>query len=387
MSAGPQATASPGVLDGVRVVEFSQLIAAPFCGLTLVDLGAQAIKVEPPGGDAMRQFPPYLPDGRPAQFCALNRGKRSVVADLTTAQGRDLAAGLIARADVVLENLGDARELLGLTYADAAAERPPLVWCAITGWGAASAGRSIDPSLQAAMGLISITGEEAGGPVRIPVPLVDFMTGMYAAQSILAALWQVRLGGPGSFLDCAMVDAATTLVSTSALLAGGGYFAPRRLGSESPLVVPSGVFNASDGNQVQIVCVTERHWRGLCQAVGHPQWLNEPDCRDNAARLANRELVRSRLQAVIASATADSWVRRISEHGAICEHVRDIEDAWADRRLVERGLLAELQLGPEGTTRMPLMSLARHWRGEAAALAPVPALGADTEAVAQELRG
>src|SRR5581483_4631945 len=179
-----ETAAAAGVLDGVHVVEFSQLIAAPFCGLTLLDLGADVTKVEPRDGDAMRGFPPYLDDGQSAQFRALNRGKRSVVADLATPGGRALAAKLIATADVVVENLGDSRGLLGVAYEDAAARRPELVWCAVTGWGAGAPGRSIDPSLQAAMGLISITGEKAGGPARIPVPLVDFMTGMYAVQSI-----------------------------------------------------------------------------------------------------------------------------------------------------------------------------------------------------------
>src|SRR5437763_11464009 len=279
----PGAAALRPVLDGVRVVEFSQLIAAPFCGLTLLDLGAEVIKVEPRGGDALREFPPYLDDGEGAQFRALNRGKRSVAADLGTPDGRALARRLIDSADVVIENLGDSRALLEVSYEDAAARRPELVWCAISGWGADAPGRAIDPSLQAAMGLISITGENGGGPARIPVPLVDFMTGMYAVQSVLVALWQVRNGGSGAFLDCAMADAAATLVSTSALLAAGGLLWPRRLGSESPLVVPSGVFVASDGREVQVVCVTERHWRRLCEAVGHPEWVDDPVSADNTA--------------------------------------------------------------------------------------------------------
>jgi crotonobetainyl-CoA:carnitine CoA-transferase CaiB-like acyl-CoA transferase len=369
-------TVAAGVLAGVRVAEFSQLIAAPFCGLTLLDLGAEVIKVEPRDGDAMRTFPPYQDDGQSAQFRALNRGKRSVVADLATPGGRALAAKLIAAADVVVENLGDSRGLLGLSYEDAARDRPDLVWCSITGWGAGAPGRSIDPSIQAAMGLISITGEDGGGPARIPVPLVDFMTGMYAVQSILVALWRVRAGGAGAFLDCAMADAAATLVSTSALLAADGFFSPRRLGSESPLVVPSGVFVASDGREVQIVCVTERHWRALCEALDRPEWKHDPACIDNAARLANREL---------ASDTAAAWVERISEHGAICEHVRDIEEAWADDRLLARGLVGEAAGSPEWAARIPLISLARREHGCAGKLPGAPELGADTELVAAEL--
>jgi crotonobetainyl-CoA:carnitine CoA-transferase CaiB-like acyl-CoA transferase len=259
------------------------------------------------------------------------------------------------------------------------------VWCAITGWGADAPGRAIDPSLQAAMGLISITGEDGREPVRIPVPLVDFMTGMYAVQSILVALWRVRMGGPGAFLDCAMVDATATLASTSALLAAGGQLSPRRLGSESPLVVPSGVFATSDGRQVQVVCVTERHWRGLCEALGHPEWLEDPLSRDNSARLANRALIRTWIERELASDSAASWVDRISAHGAICEHVRDIEEAWADERLRARGVVGDAGGSPAWAARLPLMSLARK-RGESeATIARAPALGEDTDAVAREL--
>jgi crotonobetainyl-CoA:carnitine CoA-transferase CaiB-like acyl-CoA transferase len=299
-----------------------------------------------------------------------------------------LAAKLIVQADVVVENLGDSRDLLGVSVEQLVVDRPGLVWCAVTGWGAGAPGRSIDPSLQAAMGMLSITGEERGGPVRIPVPLVDFMTGMYAVQSILVALWRVRAGGPGGFLDCAMADASATLVSTSALLAAGGYFSPRRLGSESPLVAPSGVFTTGDGREVQIVCVTERHWHALCTALGHLEWLDDPLCHDNAARLAHREEVHARIEGAVISDTADTWVKRISQHGALCEHVRDIADAWADDRLVDRDLAsAEMVAGPDWTARMPMVSLARAAPGQARPLAPAPDLGADTDAVGRALDG
>lgn len=373
------------ILQGIRVVELAQLIAAPFCALTLLDLGAQVIKVESPAGDAMRRFPPQLDSGESALFRALNRGKRSVVADLTGPEGQALAAGLIAQADVVIDNLAEARALIGLSYEEAAASRPELVWCAITGWGVEAPGRSIDPSLQAAMGMISITGEANGGPARIPVPLVDFMTGMYAVQSILAALWRVERGEPGAFLDCAMADASATLVSTSALLAAGGLFSPRRLGSESPLVAPSGVFVTADRREVQVVCVTERHWYRLCAALGHPEWIEDPACHDNAARLVNRELVHSRVAEVIASDIAATWVRRISEEGGLCEHVRDIEEAWSDERLADRGLVGKQpESGVGWEARIPVVSLARRAPDP---LPPAPVLGADTGAVLGELAG
>ncbi len=380
----PAARSRPQVLEGVRVVELSQLIAAPFCGLTLLDLGAEVIKVEPPSGDPMREFPPHQDDGSSGLFAALNRGKRSVVADLSDPAGREFADRLISTADVVVENLGDAGPRTGISYEVAATARPQLVWCAITGWGYGVPGRSIDPSLQAAMGLISITGETGGGPARIPVPLVDFISGMYAVQSVLLAVWRAQRDGAGAFLDCAMADATATLVSTSALLAVGGHFTPRRLGSESPLAVPSGVFVAQDGQEVQIVCVTERQWRSLCQALGHPEWADDPACRDRAARIANRELVRERIAGVLASAPAATWVEQISGHGAICEHIRDIEEAWSDERLVNRGLVGQAPGDAEWAARMPLVSLARTNAEPPVRLPAAPLLGADTDAVMRE---
>jgi crotonobetainyl-CoA:carnitine CoA-transferase CaiB-like acyl-CoA transferase len=182
-----------------------------------------------------------------------------------------------------------------------------------------------------------------------------------------------------------MADAATTLVSTSALLAAGGQLSPRRLGSESPLAAPSSVFVAGDGREIQIVCVTERHWRALCAAVDHTEWTDDPAFVDNAARLANRAMLHSRLAEVVATDAADAWVQRISAGGAICEHVRDIEEAWADERLVARGLVGELAADPPWANRMPVVSLTRSHAGPAGPLPPAPALGADTEAVMAEL--
>jgi crotonobetainyl-CoA:carnitine CoA-transferase CaiB-like acyl-CoA transferase len=212
------------------------------------------------------------------------------------------------------------------------------------------------------------------------------MTGMYAVQSVLVALWQAARTGAGAFLDCAMADAGATLVSTSALLAMGGHFSPRRFGSESPLAAPSGVFACSDGQEVQVVCVTERHWRVLCGALNRPEWLDDPGFADNGRRLANRARLRAAIAEVMASDCAAAWVRRISDAGAICEHVRDIEEAWADERLVQRGLVAPADgLGPDWAKRMPVVSLAAPRGAPAASLRRAPALGADTEAVAREL--
>lgn len=361
------------MLDGLRVVEFSRLIAAPFCGLTLADLGADVVKVEPPRGDDTRAFPP----GGGVYFTALNRGKRGIVLDLDEAEDRARARRLVEAADVVIENVGADR--LGVGYDAASSANGRLVWCSVTGLGAGRGGRALDPSLQASMGLMALTGEPDGPPLRVPVPLIDLMTGMYAAQSVLTALWRAERTGRGAFLDCALVDSAATLMSLTALMALHGSDPPRRLGSESHLVVPSAVYAASDGEHVQIVALSEAHWHALCAALEHPDWLENPRFAGNDARMANRELVNETIGAVIATRPARDWVERIVAAGGLCERVREIEEAWMDPLLRERGVLGRTRDG----VPLPLVSLAR--AADAHALAPSPALGEHTEAVLREL--
>jgi crotonobetainyl-CoA:carnitine CoA-transferase CaiB-like acyl-CoA transferase len=212
------------VLDGIRVVEFSQLIAAPYCGLTLADLGADVIKVESVHGDHTRKW--TLEGQESGFFHMFNRCKRGVALDFRTPTGRATARRLVASADVVIENLGDPSRVLGFDYAEAAVDNPGLVWCSITGFGRGRSERAIDQTLQASMGMIALTGEPDGPPLRVPLPVVDLVTGMYATQSILAALLGRERSGQGALLDCAMLDAAATLTSAAGVLWMTGYIPP-----------------------------------------------------------------------------------------------------------------------------------------------------------------
>ena len=366
-----------GLLSGVRVVELSQLIAAPLCGLTLADYGADVVKVEPPGGEPARAFPPFAENGESLFFHALNRGKRGVVADLSGEEGRMLVARLIAGADVVVENLGDTARLLPVGADEARAADPALVWCSITGWGRGRPGRALDPSLQASLGLMSITGERSGPPLRVPVPLIDFSTGLYAGQSVLAALLARERTGRGALLDCALADSAAMLTSTSALLAADGRLEPRRVGGESHLRVPSALFPTADGEHVQIVCVTDRHWRALATALGHPEWGEDAFCGDVEARIANRDLVHGRVAEAVAAQPAAHWLELLPASGVICELVRDIADGWQDPRLRERGLVGESTEPDLAALPMPVISLAG--TADPAALGRGPRLGEHTE--------
>ena len=368
------------LLEGLRVVEFARLIAAPLCGLTLADLGADVVKVEAPGGDDTRWFPPAGSAGESAYFDALNRGKRGVVLDLDDAGGRADARRLAERADVVVENLGDASTRLGFGYEEIARVNEPLVWCSVTGLGAGRGGRALDPSLQASMGLMALTGEPGGSPLRVPVPVIDLMTGMYAAQSVLTALWNAERTGAGAFLDCALVDSAATLTSLTALMALRGEETPRRLGSESHLVVPSAVYAAADGEHVQVVALSERHWEAVCTALGRRDWLDDPRFAGNESRMANRALVNERIAAVVATRSAREWVELITRAGGLSERVREIDEAWTDPLLTERGLLGRAADG----AALPVVSLARG--ADPGALTAAPALGEHTEEVLRELR-
>ena len=310
---------------------------------------------------------PFSENGESAFFHALNRGKRSVVVD--AGQARALAE----RADVVIENAPDRLDF-------GAADMPErLVWCSITGQGPGRGVRAMDPSLQATMGLMELTGERDGPPLRVPVPLIDFMTGMYAAQSVLAALWQAERTGAGAHLDCALLDSAATLTSTVALFSLSGEFEPSRIGTESYLRVPSAVFAAADGGHVQVIALHERHWEALCTALDRREWLDDQRFAGNDARLANREAVNESIAEVIATAPADEWVERINHAGGMCERLRGLGDAWRDPVLAERGLVGQLDGGPFDFP-LPVVSLARP-----GTLKPGPPLGQHTDEILAEL--
>jgi crotonobetainyl-CoA:carnitine CoA-transferase CaiB-like acyl-CoA transferase len=370
---------APPVLEGLNVVEFSQLIAAPYCGLTLADLGAEVIKVEPPGGDYTRTLEPDLAPGRSAYFQMLNRGKRSVALDLRADGARELVAALIGRADVVVDGLGEAVGALGIDYADARERNPKLIWCSISGLGLGRPGRAIDPTLQAAMGIMATTGEAGRPPARAQLPLIDFMTGMYAAQSVLVRVMEVQRGESGALLDCAMVDAAATLTSSLGVYALGGETLGR-IGSESYWYVPAGNFEAADGEWLQLVAMNESHWRAICTALGHDEWATR--FGDNAARVANRDRVHGLIADTVRREPAAVLAGRITAAGGFCQRIREMKEAWTDPLLFARGLLGEVDDGELGAFPVPVASLAGRGRTR---LQRAPGIGEHSREVAAEV--
>jgi crotonobetainyl-CoA:carnitine CoA-transferase CaiB-like acyl-CoA transferase len=370
-----------GVLEGLRVVEFSQLIAAPFCGLTLADLGADVIKVETPHGDYVRTW--ALEGEESALFHALNRDKRSVMIDLRTTAGRELAQWLVHSADIVVENFGDAAsETIGVDYDDLGERSPRLIWCSISGLGRGGGGRAVDMTLQASMGITALTGEEGGPPCRAAIPVVDLMTGMYAAQAILEAVIRLGQTGRGTFVDCGMVDATAMLTTAPASLSLSGFSRPRRMGSQSDLFVPSAAFQTSDGQYVHVLALSNSHWRAICTTIGKPAWLGDARFADNSARLAHRQEIHGEMAAVLMTNTAEHWAREIKAAGGFCERVREIEEVWADPILRRRRLLVDTADPALHGIALPVASLVRRARQR---LSPAPRLGEHTEEIIQEL--
>lgn len=329
------------LLAGVHVVEFAQLIAGPLCSLTLGDLGATVTKVESPHGDYTRTW--AKPGAESAIFHMLNRGKRSVVLDPRSETDKANAFSLASSADVIVESHGNTMlGAYGFDYERIADERPDLVWCSISGLGYGAGGRAIDMTLQAAMGISALTGEAGRPPLRGAMPFVDITTGLYASQSVIAALMRVERGGGGCFLDCAMVDAAATLTAAPAALALSGFSLPRRMGSESDLFVPSRVFETADKQYIHVVALSHSHWRAICTTIGRVDLLDDERFVSNAGRLGHREFIHAEMAREFLRRPAASWCAQITAAGGFCARVREVEEAWTDPILRERGRLVEL---------------------------------------------
>ena len=369
------------LLAGMRVLELSQFVAAPLCGLSLSEIGADVIKVEPPQGEPTRTFPPLWENGESGFFHMLNRGKRSLALELSAPPARMLISRLIDLADVVVESLGVAG---GWLSAERAMRRNHgLIWCSVTGLGAAAGERAMDPTLQARMGLMALTGHRDGPPLRVPAPVVDLMTGAYATQEILAALIARERDGQGAFLDCALVDAAATITAPMGVIALAGE-TPRRLGSESEFYVPSAVFATGDGRYVSVVALTDRHWRSLCAALNREEWRLDPRFESNDSRLRHRELLHGMIHEVLMTGPAEHWASRITSAGGFCEIVREIEDAWADPNVVGRGLIGRPRPGDDSPL-MPALPFGGAGRQSGVqTLQPAPQLGQHSREVARE---
>ena len=284
----------PGPLDGIRVLDFSRVLAGPAASLALADLGAEIIKVEPPGsGDDTRTFPPFS-DGHSVYFLGINRGKKSIVIDLKTADGVALARDLSAKCDIVIENYRPGvMDRLGLGYETLAAINPRLIYCAISGFGMTGPLRdypSFDIVTQALSGAFSVNGERDRAPTRPALPMGDLVGGINGPIGILAALYERTVTGRGRLIDVSLLDGLMGLLAYLPQIAFHSGENPKPQGNPHPNLVPYGVFPARDGLMV-IACLTNAFWANLCRALGLDAFIEDPRYDTLEMRRQNRVAV------------------------------------------------------------------------------------------------
>ena len=377
-------------LDDIRVLDLSRILAGPTCTMTLGDLGAEVWKIESPGeGDDTRGWMPPSREGISTYYLSANRNKKSIAVDLKHPEGQGLMRELVAKADVLVENMRiGTLERFGLGWGAARAINPRLVYCTISGYGRASplADRGgYDAVIQGESGLMSITGEPDGIPLKHGMAITDLVTGMNATQAILAALIARGRTGEGQFLDIALLDGAIGLlanVGTGYLNTGGR---PRKFGNAHPTVVPYQVFETRLGRFV-LACGNDLQFRGLCRVLDRPELAEDARFRRNADRVAHREILVPLLEAVFMSEAAEHWLERLWQAQVPAGVINDVPEAFSAPGVRGRDMVVTIphpSLGEVRLIRSPLRMSAT----PVGTPTPPPLLGEHTREVLERVLG
>ncbi|WP_332774798.1 CaiB/BaiF CoA transferase family protein [Polaromonas sp.] len=390
----------PPPLTGIRVLDLSRVLAGPWAGQLLADLGADVVKVEKPqGGDDTRAWgPPYLKDasgrdtGEATYFLCANRNKRSVAIDIATPEGQAQVRALAQSADVVLENfkVGGLKRY-GLDYASLKEANPRLVYCSITGFGqtgpyAARAG--YDFLIQGMGGLMSVTGrpdgEPGAGPQKVGVALTDIMTGLYATIAVQAALAEREKSGLGQHIDLALLDVQIACLANQASNYLAGQQVPRRMGNAHPNIVPYQDFPTADGDIILAVGNDEQFAR-FCAVASHPEWANDERFSTNPQRVAHRAVLVPLLRQATVSRTSADWIAALEAAGVPCGPINRIDEVFADPQVRARGLHIDMDHPLAGS--VPLVANPIRLSGSPVSYrTPPPTLGQHTaEVLAQWL--
>lgn len=390
-----------GALSHIRVLDLSRVLAGPWAGQNLADLGAEVIKVERPGsGDDTRAWgPPYLKDqdGQPtsesAYYLSANRNKRSVTIDFTKPEGQELVRKLAASADVVLENfkVGGLRKY-GLDYESLAQVNPRLIYCSVTGFGqngpyAARAG--YDFMIQGLGGLMSITGrgndEPGAGPIKVGVALTDIMTGLYSTIAVLAALAHREVSGEGQYIDMALLDVQVACLANQAMNFLTTGQPPVRLGNAHPNIVPYQDFPTADGDMI-LTIGNDGQFAKFAQLAGHPEWAEDPRFATNAARVKHRDVLIPLIRQATVMRTTAEWIELLEQAGVPCGPINDLKQVFDDPQVQARGLRIEMPHPTAG--RVPLVAnpIRLSKTPVEYRLAP-PLLGQHTHSVLKEVLG
>lgn len=378
-------------LAGVRVVDFTQVVAGPYCTMMLADMGAEIVKIERDGhGDDLRRTVPYK--GRECHedyFNALNRSKKSVALNLKDDSHRAIALRLMKRADVVVENFSPGTvDRLGVGWEAARKLNPRLVYCSLSGFGQTGPYRSrpaLDPIIQAVTGIMNVTGFPDGEPTMVGAPLADVIAGMFAAYTIVNALRLVTDAGGGQYIDLSMQDALLASVGTrmgETLQAG---IAPGRLGNENPLRVPANTYRTADGLYIAVMVHDQGQWKPFCEALGAEEWIDDPRYCTMPLRVQNRSEVNEMVARHFAEHDSTHWTARLDEYRIPFAPVNDYAQALEDPQVAHRELVRELDHPASGKIRV----VGPPWRmtSTPTEMKAPPLLGQHTDEVLREWLG
>lgn len=340
----------PAPLSGITILDLTHVLAGPFCATTLADLGARVIKVERPGtGDDTRAFPPFV-QGESGYFAALNAGKQSIALDLKATPDRALFDRLLARADVVLENYRPGvMERLGYGWDTLHTRHPRLIYGAVSGFGhtGPEAGKpAYDMVVQARGGVMSITGEEGGPPVRVGASIGDIVAGMYLAQGVLAALYARERTGLGAKVDIAMLDAQIAIQEHSLAITAATGHPPGPTGARHPTITPFSTYRAADGFFV-IAAGNDALFARLCTALALPL-ADDPRFASNAARCEHVHLLKRLIEAVTLGHPAAHWIAVLEAAGVPTGRVQTMLEAMADPQVLARNMVVPVDPAPGG---------------------------------------
>jgi crotonobetainyl-CoA:carnitine CoA-transferase CaiB-like acyl-CoA transferase len=336
---------SSRALEGLRVLDVTQVMAGPYCAMVLADLGADVIKIEPPAGDSTRQMPGAVGADSPS-FNAVNRGKRSVVLNLKSSEGRAVFTRLARSTDILVENYRPGvMAALGLGYEALAGPNPRLIYASISGYGQTGPQRSkggFDLIAQGVSGIMSITGEPGGPPVKAGVPLTDLSAGLFALVGILAALESRHRTGVGQLVDTSLVDAGVALSVWEATEYFSGIGIPAALGSAHRMNAPYQAIRCADG-YITLGAANERLFRRPCEVLGHPEWMDQPEFADNASRVRNRAALAERIETITAQQARSHWLAVLEANDIPCGPINNYAQVFADPQVVAREMVVETE--------------------------------------------
>lgn len=375
-------------LDGIKILDFSRALAGPYCTMLLADMGAEVIKVEAPGaGDDSRAWGPPFVEGESAYFLSVNRNKKSISLNLKSKDARNIISRMIEKADVLVEtNRPGAMERLGLDYESVKKINPKIIYCSISGFGQTGPYRErpgFDQVLQGMGGIMGITGEPGGAPVKVGVAVTDIATGMFAAIGILTALYYRQRTGEGQMVDASMLDGQVSWLTYQAgrYLTSGDV--PEKIGSGHPLIVPYQAFKAKDA-YINIAVGNDNLWQKFCEATGLQDIVSDPKFATNAQRVKNRSEVVGVISPVIAAKTMDEWLDILEKAGIPCGPIYTIDRIFSDPQVIARDMLVELEhpkCGKIKVTGAPI----KFSTTPAEVKNPPPTLGQHNEEVLKEL--